>query len=50
MFSCKLALINDRFGQRLERPGVGEALVRPVRVVEDLVFAQGVQEMPLVPY
>jgi len=31
--------IGDRFGQRLEWSGVGDALVRPVSVVERLVFA-----------
>jgi hypothetical protein len=36
-------------GQRCERPGVGDALVWPVRVEESLVFAHGVQEMALVP-
>ena len=45
----ELVWVGDRFGQRLEWSGVGDALVRPVRVVEDFVFAEGVQEMPLVP-
>lgn len=30
--------MGDRFGQRLEWSGVGDALVRPVCVVERLVF------------
>jgi hypothetical protein len=41
------AWVGDRFGQWLERCGVGDALMGPVCVVERLVFAEGVQEMPL---
>jgi hypothetical protein len=37
--SGKLVRIGDRFGQRLEWPGVGDALVRPVCVVEGLELA-----------
>jgi hypothetical protein len=32
--------IGDRFGQRGEWPGVGDALMGPVRVIEDLELAQ----------
>lgn len=32
----------DRFGQWGEWPGVGDALMRPVFVVEDLVLAERV--------
>jgi hypothetical protein len=39
----------DRLGQRGEWPGVRDALMGRVRVVEDLVLAQRVQQMPLVP-
>src|SRR4051812_14399032 len=42
------AWVGDRFGQWLERCGVGDAPMGPMRVVERLVFAEGVQEMPLV--
>lgn len=41
--------IVDRFGQRTQRAGVREALVRPVLVVENLELAQGVEEMALIP-
>ena len=41
--------ITSTDGQPGELVWVGDALVRPVRVVEDFVFAEGVQEMPLVP-
>jgi hypothetical protein len=41
--------VGDRFGQRLHLPGVGDALVGTVFVVERLEFAERVQEMPLVP-
>jgi hypothetical protein len=41
--------VGDRFGQLGEWPGVRDALVWPVLVVEDLVFAQRVQQMPLLP-
>src|SRR6185369_4700444 len=40
--------IGDRFGQRLEWYGVRDALVRPVRVGERLVVAEGMQEVALV--
>jgi hypothetical protein len=39
----------DRWGQREQRPGVRDSLVRPVGIVELLELAQGVQEVPLVP-
>src|SRR5436309_2223139 len=45
----ELAGVGDRFGQWFERPGVGDALVGTVLVVERLEFAQRVQQMPLVP-
>jgi hypothetical protein len=35
----ELIRVGDRFGQWDEWPGVGDALVRPVGVVEDLVLA-----------
>jgi hypothetical protein len=35
----------QRYGQWLERAGVGDALVWPVPVVELLEFPQGVQEV-----
>ncbi|MEU6572624.1 hypothetical protein [Streptomyces sp. NPDC046805] len=41
--------IVDWFGQRTQRAGVREALVRPVIVVGNLELAQGVKEMVLVP-
>jgi hypothetical protein len=41
--------VGDRVGQRLEWSGVGDARMRSVRVVEDLVLTQRVQEMALVP-
>jgi hypothetical protein len=40
--------IGDRFGQRREWPGVHDALMRPVSVVEGLELAQRVQQMSLV--
>ena len=39
----ELVVVGDRFGQRRQGPGVGNALVRVVMVVEGLVLAQGVQ-------
>jgi hypothetical protein len=39
----------DRRGQRVQWPGVGDSLVRPVGVVELLELAQGAQQVPLVP-
>ncbi|MGI3197556.1 hypothetical protein ACRJ4W_31760 [Streptomyces sp. GLT-R25] len=41
--------IGDRFGERVQRAGVHDALVRPVRVAELLELPQCVEEMPLVP-
>ena len=41
--------VGDQFGQRGGWPGVRDALVRPVYVVEDLELAQCRQQMPLVP-
>ena len=35
--------IGDRFGERVQRAGVRDALVRPVLVIERLELAQGVQ-------
>ena len=43
------ARIGDRFGQRREWPGIRDALVRPVFVVEDLELVQRVEQMALVP-
>ena len=40
---------HERHGQWLERPGVRDALMRPVPVVEVLEFPQGVQKVGLVP-
>jgi hypothetical protein len=40
--------VGDRFGQRCERAGLGDALMRAVLVVEDLVLAQRVHQVPLV--
>jgi hypothetical protein len=39
----------ERCGQRLEGPGVADALMRPMPVVEVLELAQGVEQMVLVP-
>lgn len=39
----------DRCGQCTQRPGVSDSLMRPVRVIELLKLAQGVQQVPLVP-
>src|SRR5687768_16857403 len=39
----------DRRGQGVQWPGVRDALVRPVRVVELLELPQGVEEVELVP-
>src|SRR5690348_153932 len=39
----------DRWGQRTQRPGVRDSLVRPVGIVELLELAQGVQQVRLVP-
>jgi hypothetical protein len=44
-----LARARERRGQWLERAGVGDALMRPVPVVELLELPQGVQEVGLVP-
>jgi hypothetical protein len=44
-----LVRVGERRGQWVQRPGVGEALVRPVAVVERFEFVQGVQQMSLVP-
>src|SRR3954470_6081001 len=40
--------IGDLLGERAQRPGVGDASMRPVKVVAPFVFAEGVQEMCLV--
>jgi hypothetical protein len=32
--------VNDRFGQRSERPGVRDPLMRPVKVIEPLILPQ----------
>jgi hypothetical protein len=44
-----LLWVGDRGGQWAQRSGVGEALARPVAVVEAFEFVQGVQQMLLVP-
>ena len=44
-----LARGHERHGQWLERTGVGDALMRPVPVVELLELPQGVQKVGLVP-
>src|SRR4051795_12741930 len=41
--------ISDPRGQRGQRTGVRDALMRPVSVVELLELAQGVEQVPLVP-
>ena len=40
--------ISHRRGQRAQRPGIRDALMRPVSVVELFELAQGVEQMPLV--
>lgn len=47
--ACDPLRIVDWFGQRTQRTGIREALVRPVLVVENLELAQGVKEMALAP-
>ena len=42
--------IGDRFRQRLQRSGVGDAPVGPVPVVMPLVLVQRVQQMRLIPH
>jgi hypothetical protein len=44
-----LVRIGDRRGQRVQRAGVRDALVRAVPVVELLELTQGVEQVPLVP-
>ena len=44
-----LARAHERRGQWLERAGVGDALMRPVPVVELLELPEGVQKVGLVP-
>jgi hypothetical protein len=44
-----LVWISDLSGERGQRSGVREALMRPVSVVELLKLAQGVEQVPLVP-
>jgi hypothetical protein len=44
-----LVWVSDRGRQWMQGAGVGEALVGPVAVVEGFEFAEGMQEMPLVP-
>ena len=44
-----LARAHERHGQWLERTGVGDALMRPVPVVELLELPEGVQRVGLVP-
>lgn len=39
----------DRLGQHVQRPGVGDSLVRAVEVAELPGPAQGVEQVPLVP-
>jgi hypothetical protein len=40
----------DAVGQRMQRRGLVQGSVRPVRVVEVLVLAQHAHQMPLIPY
>ena len=44
-----LVRAHERHGQWLERAGVGDALMRPVPVVELPGLPEGVQEVGLVP-
>ncbi len=44
-----LLRIGDRWRQRVQRAGVGNALVRPVSVVELLELAQDAEQVPVVP-
>ena len=44
-----LARIGDRCGQRVQRAGVRDALMRSMSVVELLELAQGMAQVPLVP-
>jgi hypothetical protein len=44
-----LVLIGDRRGQRTQWASVGDALVRPVSVIEAFELAQGVEQVALVP-
>ena len=44
-----LVSIGERCGQRAQRSGVGDTLMRPVTVIEALELAQGVQQVCLVP-
>jgi hypothetical protein len=47
--SRDLVRVGDRFGWRVERPGVRDALVPALAVVETFELAQGVQQVRLVP-
>lgn len=44
-----LVWFGDRWRQRLQRAGVGDALMRPMLVVEGLELAVCVEQVPLVP-
>ena len=44
----ELVRVGDRWGQWMQRSGVGDALVGSVLVVEPFVLAQGVEQMGLV--
>jgi hypothetical protein len=41
--------IGDRLGEWAHRPGIGDAPMRPMKVVVPFELAQGVQKMRLVP-
>jgi hypothetical protein len=44
-----LARVSDRRGQRMQRAGVGDALVGSVLVIKVFVLAQSVEQVVLVP-
>jgi len=46
----ELIQVGDVVGQRAQRRGLVQGSVRPVGVVEVLVFAQHDYQMPLIPY
>ena len=41
--------IGDRGWQRMQWPGIGDALVRAVSIVESFEFVQGLEQVSLVP-
>jgi hypothetical protein len=46
---CEPGKAGDRFGQRIQRPGVRNTPMGTVTVVVPFVLAQGVQQMRLAP-